>query len=161
MGSLEGPWLVAFGDEAAQGSVRHAAQETKRRVEGRMGVATHLQLVSDPRGVDGGLVFGDLGPCERERGEGRHESLRQRGGRERPDGFSSPSGTAKNSSAIASAANMPLFMAVWLPLIFTEFKKPAEQPMRAPPGEGQRRGEGGRGVVSRSRPGKVSFGIAW
>ena len=37
---------------------------------------------------------------------------------------------------------MPDFMAVWVPLIFGTFTKPAAQPTSIPPG-------------------KVSFGIAW
>ncbi len=42
-----------------------------------------------------------------------------------------PSFKAVNAS---SAAMMPLFIAVCVPLIFGTFRKPAEQPMRAPPG---------------------------
>ncbi len=34
----------------------------------------------------------------------------------------------------ASAASMPLFIAVWLPLIRAAFRKPASQPISAPPG---------------------------
>lgn len=43
---------------------------------------------------------------------------------------------------MASAASMPLFIAVWVPLIFGTFMKPGLQPMSIPPG-------------------KVSFGIDW
>ena len=32
-----------------------------------------------------------------------------------------------------SAANMPVFMALWLPLIRGRLTKPAEQPIKAPP----------------------------
>lgn len=35
---------------------------------------------------------------------------------------------------MASAANMPLFIAVWVPLIFGTFMKPGLQPIRIPPG---------------------------
>lgn len=43
---------------------------------------------------------------------------------------------------MASAASMPLFIAVWVPLIFGTFMKPGLQPISSPPG-------------------KVSFGIDW
>lgn len=39
-----------------------------------------------------------------------------------------------NTSKHASAASMPDFMAVCVPLILTAFRNPAEQPTSAPPG---------------------------
>ena len=35
----------------------------------------------------------------------------------------------------ASAASMPVFMALWLPLMRGTFTKPAEQPISTPPGK--------------------------
>ena len=46
------------------------------------------------------------------------------------------------SLKIASAASIPVFMALWEPLTFATFRNPAEQPASIPPGN-------------------VSFGIAW
>ncbi len=40
-----------------------------------------------------------------------------------------------SASATASAASMPDFIAVWLPLIFGTFRNPAESPISAPPGK--------------------------
>ena len=39
-----------------------------------------------------------------------------------------------NSSTIASAANMPLFIALWVPFILATFINPGLQPTRQPPG---------------------------
>ena len=46
--------------------------------------------------------------------------------------FSAP---APIAAATASAANMPLFIAVWVPLIRGTLTKPAAQPISAPPGK--------------------------
>ena len=40
-----------------------------------------------------------------------------------------------SASTTASAASMPLFIAVWLPLIFTLLRVPASQPINRPPGK--------------------------
>lgn len=50
-----------------------------------------------------------------------------------------PAVSESGSSAVtlgkmASAASMPLFMAVWVPLIFGTFMKPGLQPISSPPG---------------------------
>ena len=39
------------------------------------------------------------------------------------------------AATAASAANMPVLMAAWLPLMREAFKKPALQPINAPPGK--------------------------
>jgi hypothetical protein len=39
------------------------------------------------------------------------------------------------ASIAASAASMPVFIEVWVPLIFATFTKPAESPISAPPGK--------------------------
>ena len=43
-------------------------------------------------------------------------------------------GPAAIAAKAASAASMPDFIAVWLPLIRGTLTKPAEQPISAPPG---------------------------
>ena len=53
----------------------------------------------------------------------------------RGNSSSSPSASANRASAAASAANMPDFIAVWLPLIFSGLRKPASSPISAPPGK--------------------------
>ena len=40
-----------------------------------------------------------------------------------------------SAAIMLSAANMPLFIAVWLPLIFTLLSVPASQPTSTPPGK--------------------------
>jgi hypothetical protein len=57
----------------------------------------------------------------------------------------------------ASAASMPLFMAVWLPLIFTLFSVPALQPMSRPPGNCMR---GSDSAALGDRPGAVTDALA-
>ena len=42
---------------------------------------------------------------------------------------------AFSAAAAASAASMPVFMALWLPLMRGRFTKPAAQPISAPPGK--------------------------
>ena len=42
---------------------------------------------------------------------------------------------ATSASNAASAASMPLFIALWLPLMRGTLTKPAEQPISAPPGK--------------------------
>jgi hypothetical protein len=48
---------------------------------------------------------------------------------------SSPRGSATDGVSGASAASIPLFIAVWLPLMRGTLTKPAEQPISAPPGK--------------------------
>jgi len=48
---------------------------------------------------------------------------------------SSPARPALIAAAAASAASMPLFMALWLPLMRGTFSRPAESPSSTPPGK--------------------------
>ena len=45
---------------------------------------------------------------------------------------------AVRRAKMVSAATIPDFIAVWLPLILGTFRKPAEQPISAPPARGHR-----------------------
>jgi hypothetical protein len=102
-------------DREAAGQVadRHidaADQRAQGRAElgdDRLGVADDLQFLVDPRGLEGGLVLGQLVALA----------------------------AILDGGEAASAASMPVFMALWLPLMRGTFTKPAEQPIKAPPGK--------------------------
>ena len=70
------------------------------------------------------------------------------------EGAESSSSTASRGNT-ASAASMPLFMAVCVPLILGTFMKPGLQPIRMPPGKVSS-GMDCRGQRSQGHPGQTT-----
>jgi hypothetical protein len=97
----------------------------------RLDVADHLQFAATQLDRSAVLVSGELSPLER---------------------------SAEIASNAASAASMPDFIAVWLPLIRGTLTKPAEQPISAPPGKSERRHRLPAALVD--RPGAVGDAAA-
>lgn len=151
---LQGPRFTASEDELADASVQHTPKGAQGRVEGRPGVPHWPQVLPDPAGAHTlliavyrepytagdrqcrpgsgvvGSAVGGQGWCEVAAqidclpavGEFAEELVR--------------------ASKALSAASMPLFMALWVPLILGTLRKPGLHPISAPPG-------------------KVSLGMLW
>ena len=102
----QGPGRLAAQDEGVEGIVGHGTPEPP--LEGRADIADGMQL-----------VLSQL--CSKRSGIAVEQRAR-----------SAPLPSASNA---ASAASMPDFIAVWLPLILGTLRKPAVSPISAPPGK--------------------------